>query len=49
MVLQLGHIKIQKLGSLKASWLETKFSKIDESLYIYWHEIPIRFRYRQDF
>ena len=44
--IQLGHIKIQQDANAEA--LASLFRQSDESLYIFWQDIPIRFRYRQD-
>ena len=51
-LLQLGHIKVnqippQEFDTVKSVFLRLFIEK-DESFYIFWNDIPLRFRYRED-
>jgi len=50
--IQLGHPKInripkQEFGSVKDVFLSL-FKSPEEAIYLYWNQIPIRFRYKED-
>lgn len=52
LLLQLGHPKIKQvsvpaIGHLRDAFLYL-FRAEEESVYLFWHDIPLRFRYRQD-
>ena len=50
--IQLGHPKINTLPAQEFEEVNEVFLRLfheqEESIYLYWHEIPIRFRYHED-
>lgn len=50
--LQLGHLKIRSgpfpVARSISEALKILFREQEESVYVFWHDVPIRFRYKQD-